>query len=134
MLAQRTLGSHLSLPGREGLSVQDLATNDLRTLATLYGEQNAGTCDHSTLSAYIEKQAYESSKHWRVQDIKVRNSIARSDKAVLDCNSPTQVVVDFFRYFAGCVSSTHQRTSGLPQRRIVYVWRLSNGFRFAGGP
>ncbi len=99
MLAQRTLGSHLSLPGREGLSVQDLATNDLRTLATLYGEQNAGTCDHSTLSAYIEKQAYASSKHWRVQDIKVRNSTARSDKAVLDCNSPTSVVLEFFSAF-----------------------------------
>lgn len=91
MMEQRALGSHLAVPGREGLSVQDLATNDLRSLATLHGKQDAGSCDHNSLVAFIEDNAYDSSKHWRTQDIKVRDSTARSDKAVLNCNSPVQV-------------------------------------------
>ncbi|DBA93308.1 TPA: Galactose oxidase, central domain [Trebouxia sp. C0005] len=70
MMAQRALGSHLSMPGRQGLSVQDLATNDLRSLATLHGKQNAGSCDHNSLLAFIEDNAYDTSKHWHVQDIK----------------------------------------------------------------
>lgn len=96
MMTQHALGSHLFVPGREGLSVQGLAVNDLRSLATLQGKQNAGSCDHNGLVAFIEDNAYDSRKHWRIQDIKVRDSIARSGKAVLDCNSPMQVRAVWF--------------------------------------